>query len=91
MRVVETARFGRDVKRLKKKRFNLERLYEAVKCVASRDGDRLRTKYKDHALKGALSGYRELHIDGDWLLVYAIKEDEMVLLLVRTGSHDEVL
>nr|WP_245819179.1 type II toxin-antitoxin system YafQ family toxin [Bifidobacterium tissieri] len=48
----------------------------------------LSTKYRDHQLTGPWRGYRELHITGDWLLIYRIESDELLLVLTRTGSHD---
>ena len=48
-------------------------------------------KYKDHALQGNYAGYRECHITPDWLLVYKIIKNELVLLLSRTGTHSDVL
>ena len=50
----------------------------------------LRTRYRDHALKGEWNEYRELHVSGDWLLIYRINKDELRLVLTRTGSHDEL-
>lgn len=52
------------------------------------DRELLSTKYKDHALKGNWKGYRELHIEGDWLLIYKVDREELLLVLTRTGSHD---
>jgi len=48
----------------------------------------LSAHYRDYALKGSWNGYRELHIEGDWLLIYKISAD--VLYLARTGSHAEL-
>ena len=50
-------------------------------------------KYRDHSLKGEYSGYKECHIEPDWLLIYdyeALNDSEQQLLLVRTGSHSEL-
>jgi mRNA interferase YafQ len=44
-------------------------------------------KYKDHPLKGEMNGYRECHIEPDWLLVYRISEDKLILLASGTGTH----
>ena len=54
------------------------------------DGEKLPQKYSDHALKGIFSGYRECHIEPDWLLIYKISEDVLVLSLYRTGSHSDL-
>lgn len=50
----------------------------------------LEDSYKDHQLKGILEEYRELHIKPDWLLIYKKIDDELVLLLLQTGSHSEL-
>ena len=66
-------------------------LFEAaVRTLVAQDADVLRTHYRDHALKGEWDGYRELHVSGDWLLIYRINKDELQLVLTRTGSYDEL-
>ncbi|GHU59159.1 hypothetical protein FACS1894133_5320 [Clostridia bacterium] len=45
----------------------------------------------DHKLYGSWSGHRDLHIEGDWILVYRLLDKKSHVLLVRTGSHAEVL
>ena len=47
-------------------------------------------KYKDHALTGDYTGCRECHITPDWLLVYRIDNEEMILILTRTGTHSDL-
>ena len=47
-------------------------------------------KYKDHALKGKLSDLRECHILPDILLIYSKSQKEIVLYLLRIGSHNEL-
>lgn len=91
MKIEQTPRFRRDFKKLKGKHYDLSKLKKAVECIAARDGETLRRVYRDHGLKGDLAGFRELHIEADWLLVYAVDDDRMVLLLLRTGKHEEVL
>ncbi len=51
-------------------------------------GTQLDPKYKDHALSGKLSGFRDCHIDPDWLMIYRIEDD--TLYLERTGSHSDL-
>ena len=48
-------------------------------------------KYKDHALTGDYAGCRECHITPDWLLIYEIVDEELVLYLTRTGTHSDLL
>lgn len=47
-------------------------------------------EYDDHALTGNWKNHRELHLEPDWLLVYYIDEDVLVLSLVRTGTHSDI-
>ena len=47
-------------------------------------------KYRDHALSGNYADFRECHILPDWLLIYKVEEDILILTLTRTGSHSEL-
>lgn len=81
--------FEKDLKRLKKSgNFDLDKLYEVVEKLAN--GEVLIEKYKDHKLKGNYIGCRECHISPDWLLIYEIRDDELILILNRTGSHSDL-
>lgn len=53
-------------------------------------GEPLPEKNRDHALSGNWAGYRECHITPDWLLIYEIIEDRLILALTRTGSHSDL-
>jgi len=87
--IVLSNRFKKDLKRLKKRQYNLTLLETAVDKLAAGEGHEL--KYHDHNLSGGLSGFRECHIAPDWLLVYRIEENDLILLLMRTGTHADVL
>lgn len=50
----------------------------------------LAEKYRDHSLTGNDTGFRECHILPDWLLIYAIKQDKLVLTASRTGTHSDL-
>lgn len=91
MRIEQTSRFRKDFRKLQAKHYDMQKLKEAVGCLVENDGEVLRSRYRDHALKGSLAGYRELHIERDWLLVYSIDNERLVLFLLRTGKHEEVL
>lgn len=54
------------------------------------NGMKLDEKYKDHLLTGDYGGFRECHITPDWLLVYQYREQELLLLLSRTGTHSDL-
>lgn len=83
-----TTQFKRDLKLAKKQQRNLDRLFNVVEKLAS--GESLNEKYCDHSLTGKYKGVRECHIEPDWLLIYEIKEDVLVLMLYRTGTHSEL-
>lgn len=50
----------------------------------------LEERYRDHNLSGNYEGLRECHINPDWLLIYEIRDDELILVLNRTGSHSDL-
>ena len=87
--IVLSNRFKKDLKRLKKRQYDLTFLEKTVDKLAA--GEVLELKYHDHNLSGGLSGFRECHIAPDWLLVYRIEENDLILLLMRTGTHADVL
>lgn len=83
-----TAAFKRDLKRAERHGYNVALLVEIVKILAN--GLPLPDKHKDHALSGEWSGCRDCHITPDWLLIYEIAEEELILYLTRTGSHSDL-
>jgi len=72
----------------KKRGYDLDKLKTVIKLLA--DGTPLDSKYRDHLLTGNYGGYRECHIQPDWLLVYQINEGKLVLFLSRTGTHSDL-
>ncbi len=83
-----TAVFRKDLKRAKKRGLDLALLDNIVTTIQY--GEKLPEKNKDHALTGNWVGHRECHIQPDWLLVYRIIEDTLILSLVRMGSHSDL-
>ncbi|MDD3897052.1 MAG: type II toxin-antitoxin system YafQ family toxin [Candidatus Peribacteraceae bacterium] len=83
-----SSRYKRDFKRLKKAKKNLGTLQTVINLLSS--GAVLPRKYCDHGLKGGLHGKRVCHIGHDWLLLYEKRDDVLLLLLVRTGTHRDV-
>lgn len=71
-----------------KRRLNIELLDETIAILAM--GGTLAQKHKDHALTGNWAGHRECHILPDWLLIYRIEKDVLVLILSRTGTHGDL-
>ncbi len=83
-----TSRFQKDLKRIQKRGYQIQLIKEVVRKIS--DGETLEPKYKDHPLSGDYIGCRECHITPDWLLIYEIYEDELILYLTRTGTHSDL-
>lgn len=83
-----TNQFKKDLKLAKKQNKNTDNLSEVINVLAN--GGVLEAKYCDHSLTGKYSGIRECHIEPDWLLVYEIKNEVLVLMLYRLGTHSEL-
>lgn len=73
---------------MKKRGLDISELDEVVDIL--RLGKKLSEKYRDHALSGEFSGFRECHIRPNWLLVYLIEDDVLTLTLVDTGTHSDI-
>ncbi len=80
-----TSAFKRDYKRVQRRHLPISKLQEVVAKLAN--GEPLSTANRDHALTGDWANHRECHITSDWLLIYQVKENVLVLELTRTGSH----
>ena len=86
--IVWTTRFKKDYKLAMKRHLNIELLDDIIRALAR--GDVLPEKNKDHELSGDWAGHRECHIQPDWLLIYRIDDDVLVLTLARTGTHSDL-
>ena len=86
--IVWTSQFKRDYKLAIKRRRNIALLDDVIRLLA--DGEILPEEYNDHALTGNWLGHRECHIAPDWLLIYRLEEELLVLTLTRTGSHSDI-
>lgn len=86
--IVWTAQFKKDYKLALKRHCDMNLLDDIIRVLSR--GERLPEKNKDHALTGDWAGQRECHIQPDWLLVYCIEDDILVLTLVRTGTHSDL-
>ncbi len=84
----ESTRFRRDLRRMKRRGKDLEKLKSVVRLLV--EEQLLPERHRDHNLVGDWSGYRDCHIEPDWLLIYKIDRDEKILTLVRTGKHSEL-
>lgn len=84
-----TTAYKKSYKLMKKRGKNLSLLEEVIDTL--RQGKALEERFRDHDLKGNLKGFRECHIQPDWLLIYLIENDILTLTLVDTGSHSDLL
>jgi len=80
--------FKKQLRLMSKRGKNLAKINEVV-LLLSKTGS-LPANYRPHKLKGDYTGYWEAHIEPDWLLVWEIKESELVLILIATGSHSDL-
>ena len=83
-----TTKFQKDLKRAQRRGYDISLLTDVIKMLAA--GEALPAKYKDHNLSGDYAGCRECHITPDWLLIYEVAEESLILYLTRTGSHSDL-
>lgn len=88
--IQRTSRFKRDFALVERRGCDISLLADVIRALAS--GETLPRQYRDHALSGdyADAEYRECHIRPDWLLIYKITEESLVLTLERTGTHSDL-
>lgn len=87
-KVVPTKKFKKEYNLAIKRGKKIEKLHNIVELLA-KDLE-LPAALCDHELKGNWKNHRELHIEGDWLLIYQKMEDILILELTRTGSHSDL-
>ena len=88
LQLVTTTKFRKDYKRIKKRGYDLHHLEKVINTLLREEP--LDQKYRDHALTGNYTGFRECHIQPDWLLIYAISDSELILTASRTGTHADL-
>ncbi|MBR0167767.1 MAG: type II toxin-antitoxin system YafQ family toxin [Synergistaceae bacterium] len=81
-------RYRRELKTVLSRGKDESKLEEVIDILAS--GESLSPRYADHPLSGKWKGYRECHIEPNWLLVYSIHDDVLVLALMSTGTHSDI-
>ena len=82
------AAFKKDYKRIVKRGYDMRLLEKVIELLANQKP--LPEKNRDHQLSGAYAGCRECHITPDWLLIYEVADEELILYLTRTGSHSDL-
>ena len=83
-----TRKMKRDVKRMRKRGKDMSKLDAVLRLLAS--GEPMPPTYRDHKLSGNFSDFRECHIESDWLLIYQIFEDKLILSATGTGTHSDL-
>lgn len=84
-----TTRMKHDVKRMKRRGKDMSKLLSVLSMLSK--GEKLPASHKDHQLSGNLKDFRECHIEPDWLLLYQIFDDIMILSATATGTHSDLL
>lgn len=88
LEIVPSNQFKKDLKLAQKRGCKIEHLRDVVNALANEE--KLNEKYRDHGLTGNYNGFRECHIEPDWLLIYRINQDMLELFLFRTGTHSDL-
>lgn len=87
-RIAYTNRMKKDVRRARKRGKDISKLIDVLELLQT--GNPMPTVYRDHQLGGKLKDFRECHIEPDWLLMYQIYEDTLVLSATATGTHADL-
>lgn len=88
LNIFYTSQFKKDYKKAKKQGRDLEKLKKVLSILQVEQS--LPESYRDHSLTGNYTGFRECHISPDWLLVYKIDNNQLILTLARLGSHSDL-
>jgi len=86
LEAILTAKFKQDVERQKRRGKNTAKLRAIIEALCNRRS--LELKQKDHALTGDWKGWRDCHVEPDWVLIY--KQEDNKLILGRTGTHSDL-
>lgn len=86
--IIRTTQFRRDYKLMARRGKDMQKLVAVLRILA--DGGELSPDKRDHALTGDYAGFRECHIEPDWLLIYCYRNNQLVLVCSRTGTHSDL-
>ena len=86
--IIRTTQFRKDFKLMRKRGKDKQKLEAVLRILA--DGHELPPENHDHALSGNYAGFRECHIEPDWLLIYCYRHNLLVLVCSRTGTHSDL-
>lgn len=88
LELVTTGQFRKDYKRAKKRGYHISLLEEVINLLQNEKP--LEERYHDHGLVGNYAGFRECHILPDWLFIYAVDNEQLILTALRTGTHSDL-
>lgn len=88
LKVVWTSQFKKDYKTAMKRHLDMNLLDSIIMSLANQE--ELDSKHRNHPLTGNWKSFMECHIKPDWLLIYRIENDKLILTLARTGSHSSL-
>jgi mRNA interferase YafQ len=86
--IERTKLFRKQYRLLEKRGYDISLLDEVILKLAN--GETLPAKYRDHPLHGDKRGYRDCHIQGDWVLIYKLNKGILTLVLSETGTHSDL-
>lgn len=86
--IVPSNQFKKDLRLAKKRGCKMDNLRRVIDILAHEQ--KLDAKYHDHELTGNYKGFRECHVEPDWLLIYRINQDALEIFLFRTGTHSDL-
>lgn len=86
--IYSTSQYKKDRKKAIKRGLPMKELDKVIECL--QEEKTLEPKYRDHALSGNYAGFRECHIQPDWLFIYAIDGEKLILVASRTGTHSDL-
>ena len=84
----QTSRYKKSLKLMLKRGKDIKKITKVVRMLAK--GETLPPQYKDHPLIGDYAGSRDCHIENDWVLIYKIKDNLLILSLADTGTHSDL-
>ena len=87
-RLRTTNRFEKDVKRCIKRGLDISKLRHAMELL--KEEGKLPPMYRPHILRGDRARQWECHIEPDWLLIWEQNDEELILLMINTGSHSDL-
>lgn len=87
-KLVYSNRFKKDVQLALKRGKTLDKLTHVIEMLCA--GKPLPRQYQDHPLSGTYAGFRDCHIEPDWILIYRIENNQLQLILARTGTHSDL-